>query len=75
MSQNECIILKDKCEITYSKRNVLIFYNKRLNAKIDVLHNSIDILEANERVTHNFRHPWSKALGLGSKFPKPIARP
>ena len=66
MSQDECIILKDKCEITYSERNVVISDNKHLNAKIDALCNSIDIIEAKERMTHSFRHPWSKAPGLGS---------
>ena len=48
MSKDECIVLKDKCEISYSKRNILIFDNKRLNSKIDALHNSIDIVEANQ---------------------------
>ena len=43
--------------------------------KIDALHNSIDILEANQRMTHNFRHPWSKAPSIGSEFPKQIASP
>ena len=47
MSQYECIILKDKCEITYFERNVLISDKKHLNGKIDALHNSIDLLEAN----------------------------
>ena len=75
MSQYECIILKDKCEITYFERNVLISDKKYLNAKIDALHNSIDLLEANQRMTHNFCHPWSKAPGLGSESPKPIATP
>ena len=72
MSKDECIILKDKCEITYSERNILISDNKHLNAKIDALHNSVHMLEADIRMTHNFRHPWSKAPGLGSEFLKPI---
>lgn len=46
-----------------------------LNAKIDSLYNLIDVLEDNERMTHNFHHPWSKAPGLGSAFLKPIALP
>ena len=75
MSQDECIILKDKCEITYSERNALVSDNKRLNAKIYALYNSINILEANKRMAHNFRYPWSKAPSLRSEFLKPIARP
>ena len=46
-----------------------------LNAKIDSLYNSIDTIESNGRMTHNFCHHWSKAPGLGSEFLKPIARP
>ena len=70
MSKDKCIILKEKCEITYSKRNILIYDNKRLNAKIDALHNSIDMLEANERMTHNICHPWSQAPGIGKRVSK-----
>ena len=42
---------------------------------IDSLHNSIDVLESNERMTHNFCHPWSKAHGLEIEFPKLVASP
>ena len=49
--------------------------NKRINDKIDGFHNSIDLLEANQQMTYNFRHPWSKVVGLRSELPKPIASP
>jgi len=67
--------LNEKCEISISERNHLVKDNKRLNSKINSLHNSIDVLEANENTSNNFRHPWSKAHGLGREFPKPDAHP
>lgn len=54
---------------------MLVNDDKRLNAKIVSLHNLNDVLEGNERMTHNFRHPWSKSPGLGSEILKPIAHP
>lgn len=49
MAKDKCIILNDKREISISERNILFCDNKRLNAKICSLHNSIDVLEANEK--------------------------
>lgn len=39
MLNNEYIILKDKWEITFRERNILVSNYKCLNAKIDALHN------------------------------------
>ena len=57
MAKNECSILKGKCEITFNERNILVTYNQCLNAKIDAIHNSIYVLNANVRITHKFLSP------------------
>mgnify|MGYP001599621588 CR=1 FL=1 len=69
------LFFTNKYEITLSERNILGTNNKRLDAKIDALHNSIDVLESKQRMTHNSLHPWSKALGIRIEFLKPIACP
>lgn len=73
IDKDECIILNEKCGISITKRNISVSDNKHLNAKIDSLNKSIDVLEANEKMTQNFCYPLLKAPGLGNKLPKPIA--
>lgn len=75
IAKDEFIILNGKCVILVSGKNILFNDNIFHNSKIDSFHNSIDMIESNERMTRNFHHSWSKAPGLRSKFPKPVARP
>ncbi|KAL4573036.1 hypothetical protein LXL04_019829 [Taraxacum kok-saghyz] len=65
IAKDDCIIVNDRCMISLNERNILLADNVRLNNAIDKLHKSIDIVESNENMTHNFRYPWSKRAGLG----------
>lgn len=75
IAKDEYIILSDKYALSLSETNVLVFDNMCLNATIDKLHKSIDMIQAHEHMNHNFHYPWSKHLSLGSEFPKPVVTP
>lgn len=74
-AKHECIILNEKCDISVSERNLVVNNNICLNASIDSLHNSIDMIELNRRMTHTLFHPLSTAPGLENEFPKRIPSP
>lgn len=74
IAKDKCIILSEKCSLAISERNVLVD-NMHLNVVINKLHNSINMIESHEHMSHNFRRPWSKVPSIGFKFPKPIATP
>ena len=71
IAKDECIIVNDKCNVSVRERNILLADNVRLNNAIDKIYSSIDKVESFNNMTHNFRYPWSKTAGLGSRKPTP----
>lgn len=66
--REECIILNNKCDISIDKHNILGVVNIRLNSATKQLHKTIDTIESDAHMTHNFCYPWSKIVGIEFKF-------
>lgn len=73
IAKEERIILSDKCALYVSERNVLVGDNMRFNVSIDKLHNSINMIESHEYMTHHLHHSSSKRPSLESEFPNQLS--